>query len=189
MDVTCFKCGKNIHANDPTRALAAHLRAHHTTLGPVKNLVCGQHGCQKSFTVMNSYLRHIRRKYLNENRHVPVNPQAPDGPMQVDGEDDQDEDDLGEDGQGEDDKGEEEENYAENFSIDNLKQLALSMIMKLKSTAAVSYTAIEHVISGTKVMFQDTLAALKHNMLQVMETHQVDITSDDVQDLCKVLLF
>ena len=147
MDATRFKSGKNIHANDPTRALGAHLRAHHTTLGPGKNLVCGQHGCQKSFTVMNSYLRHIRRKHLNENLHVPVNPQAPDRPMQVDGEDDQDEDDLGEDGQGE-----VEENYAEIFSINNLKQLALSMIMTLKSTAAVSYTSIEHEISGTNVM-------------------------------------
>ncbi|CAB4034289.1 Hypothetical predicted protein [Paramuricea clavata] len=83
-----------------------------------------------------------------------------------------------------DDLEEEEENYAETFSIDNLKQLALSMIMKLKSTAAVPFTVIEHVIRGTKVMFQDTLTTLKHNMLHVMQMHEVDTTSDDVQRLC-----
>lgn len=174
MDVTCFKCGKNIHANDATRALAGHLRASHTAAGLVENLVCGQHGCKKTFTVMNSFLRHIRRKHLNENLHVPVvNQHPPDEPMHNDAGN-----------ASEDDQDEEEENYAETFSIDNLKQLALSMIMKLKSTAAVSYTAIEHVMCGTKVMFQDTLAALKHNMLHVMQMHEVDITSDDVQDLC-----
>ena len=37
---------------------------------------------------------------------------------------------------------------------------------------------------ASKVMFQDTLGALKHSMLQIFQTHGVDKTSEDVQELC-----
>ena len=148
----------------------------HTTAGPGEKLICGQHGCQRTFSLMNSFLRHIRREHMinnNLHEHVAAGQQPQDEPMHVDPVSDH-----------EDDLEEEEENYVETFSIHNLKQLALSMIMKLKSTAAVPFTAIEHVIRGTKVMFQDTLTTLKHNMLQVMQMREVDTTSEDVQRLC-----
>ncbi len=58
------------------------------------------------------------------------------------------------------------------------------MIMRLKSSAAVPFSAIENVMRASKVMFQDTLGALKHNMLHVFQTHGVDTTSADVQELC-----
>ena len=58
------------------------------------------------------------------------------------------------------------------------------MIMKLKSSAAVPFSAIQQVMHGTKLMFQDTIASLKHSMLHVMQTHAVDTTSADVQGLC-----
>ena len=80
---------------------------------------------------------------------------------------------------------EEESNYMETFNVvAKLKQLAFSMIMSLKSSAAVPFSAIENVMRATKVMFQDTLGALKHNMLHVFQTHNVDITSENVQELC-----
>lgn len=120
MDVTCFKCEKNIHAKDASRALARHLRACHTTAGPGEQLVCGQNGCKRAFSLMNSYLRHIRRVHLNENLHVQDNNdhQPPDDPMQIDDERGHDSDSLDE----------EEENYVETFSMDNLKQLALKCL-------------------------------------------------------------
>lgn len=58
------------------------------------------------------------------------------------------------------------------------------MIMKLKSSSAVPFSAIQQVMHGTKLMFQDTIASLKHSMLHVMQTHGVDTTSADVQGLC-----
>ena len=65
MDVTCFKCGKKIHATRATRALALYLRACHTTTGPNEQLVCSQNGCQRTFNLMNSLLNHIRHEHLN----------------------------------------------------------------------------------------------------------------------------
>ena len=79
---------------------------------------------------------------------------------------------------------EEESNYMETFNVAKLKQLAFSMIMSLKSSAAVPFSAIENDMRATKVMFQDTLGVLKHNMLHVFQTHNVDITSENVQELC-----
>ena len=40
------------------------------------------------------------------------------------------------------------ETFNETFSVDKLKQLAFSMLMKLKSTDAVPFSAHEHVISS-----------------------------------------
>jgi hypothetical protein len=37
---------------------------------------------------------------------------------------------------------------------------------------------------ASKVMVQDTLGALKHNMLHVLQTHSIDTKSADVQELC-----
>lgn len=176
MDVTCFKCGKTINTNNATRGLARHLRACHAITGQGEKLVCGQNGCRRTFSLMNSFLRHIRRIHLNAN-------------LQLQAEQPNDQELLGEDPpMDEDDQeenmSEEEANYVETFNLDVLKQLALSMIMKLKSSAAVPFSAIASVMHGTKVMFQDTLTALKHNMLHVMQMHNVDTTSADVQHLC-----
>ena len=182
MDVRCFKCGKGIHANDATRAtrtLALYLRACHTTTGPNEQLVCGQNGCQKTFNLMNSFLSHIRHKHLRQNiiieeYHNDQQPAVPDDLMETESDSGADDDRVDE----------EESNYMETFSVANLKQLAFSMIMSLKSSAAVPFSAIENVMRATKVMFQDTLGALKHNMLHVFQTHNVDITSENVQELC-----
>ena len=45
-----------------TRNLATHLRGIHgvTGMGQQK-LICNQQGCSKTFTLMNSLLKHIRR--------------------------------------------------------------------------------------------------------------------------------
>ena len=72
----------------------------------------------------------------------------------------------------------------EMFSVATLKKLAFSMIMRLKSSSAVPFSAIQNVMHASKVMFQDTLGALKHTMLQVFQTHSVDTTSAEVQELC-----
>ena len=58
-----------------------------------------------------------------------------------------------------------EYNYMETFSVATLKKLAFIMIMRLKSSAAVPFSAIQNVMRASKVMFQDTLGALKHNIL------------------------
>ncbi len=181
MDVTCFKCGKGIHATRATRALALHLRACHTTTGPNEQLVCGQNGCQRTFNLMDSFLSHIRHKHLNQNlheRHRGIEQHSRNGndPLETETESGNSSDD--------DRFDEDESHYLETFSVANLKKLAFSMIMRLKSSAAVPFSAIENVMRASKVMFQDTLGALKHNMLHVFQTHGVDTTSADVQELC-----
>ena len=180
MDVTCFKCGKTIHAARATRALALHLRACHTTTGPNEQLVCSQNGCQRTFNLMNSFLNHIRHEHLNkqnvqqEHHGVEEHPLNVNDLMETDNSNSSDDDRVDDD----------EYNYMETFSVATLKKLAFIMIMRLKSSSAVPFSAIQNVMRASKVMFQDTLGALKHNMLQVFQTHGVGTTSPDVQELC-----
>ena len=45
-----------------------HLRTHHAVYGRhEQKLICGQNGCLKTFTLMNSLLQHIKRKHSNIN--------------------------------------------------------------------------------------------------------------------------
>jgi hypothetical protein len=129
MDVTCFKCGKGIHAPDATRAtrkLALHLRSCHTITGPNEQLVCGQNGCQRTFNIMNSFLSHIRNKHLNQKLHadhhgIEQHPPDHNDPMETESDNSSDDDPVDEDAS----------NYMETFSVANLKKLAFSMIMTL----------------------------------------------------------
>lgn len=128
---------------------------------------------------MNSFLSHIRNKHLNQKLHadhhgIEQHPPDHNDPMETESDNSSDDDPVDEDAS----------NYMETFSVANLKKLAFSMIMTLKSSAAVPFSAIENVMRASKVMFQDTLGALKHNMLHVFQTHGVDTNSADIQELC-----
>ena len=183
MDVTCFKCGKTIHATRATRAtraLTLHLRACHTTTGPNEQLVCSQNGCQRTCNLMSSLLNHIRHEHLNnqnlqqEHHGVEEHPLNSNDLMETDSNNSSDDDGVDED----------KYDYMETFSVATLKKLAFSMTMRLKSSSAVPFSAIQNVMHASKVMFQDTLGALKHSMLQVFQTHGVNTTSAEVQELC-----
>ncbi|KAJ8039915.1 hypothetical protein HOLleu_14068 [Holothuria leucospilota] len=149
----------------------------------------------KTFSLMNSYLRHIRIQHhceqLDElpcdqiennpgdencgdenaadNRN-PVDENIPDD--ENDGNADVLENVMGE-----------EEDYFENFDEDALKALAVSLLFKLRASF-LPFSAIQHVMNGMKTMFQDMLSSLKHNMLSLLTNHGVDKDAEDVQELC-----
>ena len=67
MELTCFLCNARILANDGTKKLSTHLRWVHGILSSSeRKLVCSQNGCYKTFTLLNSYLKHSRRFHLSE---------------------------------------------------------------------------------------------------------------------------
>ena len=186
--VICSKCGKQISGSDVSRALARHLRTTHALTDQGEILTCGQNGCRQTFRLMNSYLRHIRRQHLNASLTLPVPPDQcnpnNDNPGQSEAPSNSDDDSQNSDSEQDEEIPPEQENCSEDFSVDLLKQIAIGMIMKLKSTASVPYSAVKNVIRSTKVMFQDTLTSLKDKMLQVMAAHDVDAMSPDVKNLC-----
>ena len=108
---------------------------------------------------MNSLLQHIKRKHSNINvlQNAEWN-QGDDERNDLELNDDDDmhvpEPDVDE----YEDERHAENQYYQNFGLDTLKKLAFSMIIKLKSTSSVPFSAIKSVINGTKVMFKDTLA-------------------------------
>lgn len=186
MALTCFKCRKPVK---DTRQLALHLRVFHAIIPTFERLVCGQHGCMKTFTLMNSYLRHIRLQHLADDLNEFPEDQNENNPNDENdpGDENVHDDEIEQDGNVDVSDNliscEQELDYLVNFDEDALKALAISLLLKLRSSL-LPFSAIQHVMNGVQDMFQDTLSSLKHNMLSVLSNHGVDEDAADVQELC-----
>lgn len=140
-------------------------------------------------------LKHIRLKHLDRQEREEVNEiqqneyelhgmPVCDIAQEIDNRDNSDGD-----GHSESDREEQEELsaelvYFENFDQDTLKQLSMSLLIKLRSTASVPYSSVQDVMDSTKIMFEDTISSLKHSMMKVMQAHGIDTEAEDVRDLC-----
>lgn len=177
MELLCLKCGRLIHAHT-AREYARHLRMSHAVFGNGETLVCGQNGCMRTFTLMNSLLRHIRRHHAR----MPV---AHNDPLHGDFAHEED-DDEGEDDQANYDEDVEDAEHVyepEDFNLGSLKKLAMNLVIKLRSSTSTTYSTIQSVITCTKNMFQETLSSLRQRMITVMQHHGIDTNSPDVQEL------
>lgn len=144
MELLCLKCGRLIHA-DTVREYARHLRMSHAVFGNGETLVCGQNGCMRTFTLMNSLLRHIRRHHAR----MPV---AHNDPLHGDFAHEED-DDEGEDDQANYDEDVEDAEHVyepEDFKLGSLKKLAMNLVIKLRSSTSTTYSTIQSVITCTK---------------------------------------
>ena len=185
MELTCFKCNRRIRVNEGTQELAVHLRWVHGNWGSTEDrLICCQNGCMETFTLMNSFLRHIRLFHLA----VPIR-----NPNDVEIQNLELENNVGSDSEPESEDQDDPEladiEYLDNFDEYVVKQAAALLIVKLRSSASVTFSTIEKVIKGTKVIFSDTLQALRHHTLSVMQNHGIDQNADDVQELFLIKVF
>ena len=184
MEFLCCKCHKRIEV-DSVGEFALHLRQQHA-LCDKERLMCGQNGCCRTFSLMNSLLKHIRREHVPQNVRAhgdnaefrqEQNIENNDGhDLNSDSEDGNDLDDY-------EDCRQTEVQYMQNFDIKSLKKLAFSMVIKLKSMSSVPFSAIQTAINSTKTMFCDTLSSLQHRMISVMQNHGIDVNADDVVEL------
>lgn len=179
MGYTCVLCQEHILGG--TRELAYHLHALHPVGGSGQILICGQDGCLKTFTLMNSFLRHIRMTHAphaeDHEQHV-LNDELLVDQNDMQYEEGQENYDMDVDIL-EPDVAEQEPVYDPN----SLKQLAVSMIIKLRASTSLPYTSIQNVISGTNDMFQYAISSLKRDVCKVMENHGIDTNAADVVDL------
>ncbi|XP_038063309.1 uncharacterized protein LOC119734000 [Patiria miniata] len=185
MELTCFKCNRRIRVNEGTKELAVHLRWVHGIWGSTEErLICCQNGCMKTFTLMNSFLRHIRLFHM----FAPII-KNPNGQEIQNHELENDEHNAGSDSEPEeedqdaDDPEQADIEYFNNFDEDLVKQVAALLIVKLRSSASVTFSTRDKVINGTKVIFSNTLQALRQHTLSVMQNHGIDPNADDVQEL------
>lgn len=187
MEFQCFKCSKLVRVNG-VGDFARHLRSNHIIRNGEK-LICAQDGCMRTFSLMNSLLRHIHRDHTaNAVRYVPAEHDAENQEHSSD-----DDDDGGDNNDQENQDDDEDDNFEdarqaevecmENFGVNDLKRIAASMIMKLKSLSSVPYSAVQTAIARTKTMFCDTISSLRHRTLSVMQNHGLDINAEDIVEL------
>ena len=179
MELICFKCQRVINA-DTVREYARHLRMAHTVFEKGETLVCGQSGCMRTFTLMNSLLRHIRLQHrdqhLQYDNHV--------GELAQDQDRDRENNEEEVQGNYDEDIEDAEQVYEQEFfNLSSLKNLAMNLVINLKSSTSTIYSAIQSVISCTKTMFKETLSSPRQRMITVMQQHGVDTNSPDVQEL------
>ena len=146
---------------------ARHLRSSHIIRDGEK-LICAQDGCMRTFCLMNSLLRHIRRHHTtNAVEHVPAELDAENQEYRSDDDDNNDQENQVHDDEEDnfEDARQAEVEYMGNFGVNDLKRIAASMIMKLKSLSSVPYSAVQTAIASTKTMFCDTISSLRHRTL------------------------
>lgn len=179
MGYVCFKC---MHLVDGgTRSLALHLRRVHAISSLNEKLFCMQDGCMKTFALMNTYLRHLKRSHrernVNEEFRVIGEPIQNPNPIPIENEHIGDNDDDG------DDIPDIVQVPEDEFDENKLKILAANLVLQMRCSTSVPISFVGEIINETNTMFHHSMSHLNRKLRNLCHNHDIDVNAADVGEM------